>query len=356
MKVLYRFGYFCTVIILLCMCTASVAQPLTVDAGSDQTLCPNSTVTLGGTPTALGGLPPYTYSWSPPTGLSSTSVANPVANPSEFTIYTVTVTDDTGAVHTDIVSVTLSYLFFVGAGAPINFCLDSAGLIGGTNSAGQGVTYSWAPLEGLNDSTSPQPIAQPKLTTTYTLTATITGCQAKIDSVTVTVVQPPPIFAGNDTTIKEGSRLTLEANGGYFYEWTSAGAIMYPNTAKPDVEPIIATTYYLYGTDAIKRCHAYDTITVFVDASNDIVIYNTFTPNADGNNDTWYIGNILKYPDSRLEVYNRNGKLVYRTLGYANLWDGKSFLGEDLPAAPYFYILDLGNGSGTFHGTVTIVK
>lgn len=348
---------FC-LLIIGSICGSLMAQSLTVDAGPDKVLCPNGTVTLGGNPTAIGGLAPYTYSWSPTTGLSSTNIANPTANPADFTIYTVTVTDDTGAVHVDMVSVTLSPLFFVGAGTSINFCKDSSGIIGGINNpVGQGIIYSWAPLEGLNDSTLAQPTAQPKVTTIYTLTSTILGCTAVTDTVTVNVVQPPPIFAGNDITIKDGTRLTLQAQGGYNYEWTSSGNVLYPNTEAPDVEPHEATTYILYGTDAIKRCHAYDTILVNVDSCKDIVIYNTFTPNADGNNDTWYIGNIQKYPDNRLEVYNRNGKLVYRTLGYLNTWEGKSFLGDELPAATYFYILELGgNSSGTFHGTVTIVK
>jgi hypothetical protein len=43
--------------------------------------------------TVAGGLPPYTYSWSPAAGLSSTTIANPVASPTVTTTYTLTVTD-----------------------------------------------------------------------------------------------------------------------------------------------------------------------------------------------------------------------------------------------------------------------
>jgi hypothetical protein len=41
-----------------------------------------------------GGLSPYTYSWSPAAGLSSTTIPNPVASPTVTTTYTLTVTDN----------------------------------------------------------------------------------------------------------------------------------------------------------------------------------------------------------------------------------------------------------------------
>ena len=347
---------FCIVFFSLCILNI-VAQPLSADAGPDQTVCPESSVILGGSPSATGGLPPYTYSWSPSAGLSSTSVSNPSATPADATSYTLTVTDDTGAVQVAVVNITMAYIFYVNAGAPIALCLDESGTIGGTNNiTGQGVTYSWSPSTGLNDTTLPQPTAQPEETTVYTLTSTIPGCPAKIDSVTVTVMPPPPIFAGNDITIKEGERATLHASGGYNYTWSGGGGLTYPNTADPDAEPVITAIYFLYGTDAANRCFAYDTITVYVEPSDDVVFYNTFTPNEDGNNDTWYIGNIHKYPNNRLEIYNRNGKLIYKANGYNNSWDGKTYLGEYLPAATYFYIMRLDIGAETYHGTVTIVK
>ena len=89
---------------------------------------------------------------------------------------------------------------------------------------------------------------------------------------------------------------------------------------------------------------------------SNVVLYNTFTPNYDGNNDYWYIGNIYKYPSNHLEVYNRDGKLVYKANGYFNTWDGKSYTGNELPSATYFYVLDLGNGTAALHGIVTIVR
>ncbi|MES2286329.1 MAG: gliding motility-associated C-terminal domain-containing protein [Bacteroidota bacterium] len=348
--------YLFNIIFLLFFINSSFAQFI-AEAGLNQTICPGDNVIIGGAPSAMGGKAPYTYLWSPSTGLSNPTSPNPSASPDDFTVYTLTVTDDTGAVQSDAMSITVSYIVYVNAGTGVDFCREGSDIIGGSNNVtGLGVSYSWAPGPGLNDSTLPQPIASPLITTTYTLTATIAGCPPKIDTVVVTVIQPPPINAGTDITIKEGEVAILQASGGFFYEWSPSSILLYFNTANPDAEPIVNTDYYLYGTDKERRCSAKDTMTVFVEPNSEIVLYNTFTPNKDGNNDTWYIGNIHKYPRNRLEIYNRNGKLVFKANGYLNNWDGKTFLGEELPAATYFYMLDLGEGAGQFHGTVNIVQ
>lgn len=74
--------------------TAIAALPLAANAGPDQAVAPGGSCTLQGS--ASGGVPPYTYSWSPSTGLSASNVANPTASPTTITNYTLTVTDSLG--------------------------------------------------------------------------------------------------------------------------------------------------------------------------------------------------------------------------------------------------------------------
>ena len=69
-----------------------------VDAGPDAVLFPKSTVILNGSGSG-------TYLWSPSTGLSSTTIANPVATPSISITYTLTVTDANGCTAFDTVHV-----------------------------------------------------------------------------------------------------------------------------------------------------------------------------------------------------------------------------------------------------------
>jgi len=75
----------------------------TINAGLDQTICVGSSVVL----TATGGV---TYSWSPTTGLSSSTGSPVTANPATTQTYTITGTDSNGCINTDTVLVTVTPL------------------------------------------------------------------------------------------------------------------------------------------------------------------------------------------------------------------------------------------------------
>jgi len=53
-----------------CM-TLTLDPQLTADAGPNQQICTGASTSIGGTPSAIGGTSPYTYSWNPVTFLSS---------------------------------------------------------------------------------------------------------------------------------------------------------------------------------------------------------------------------------------------------------------------------------------------
>ena len=77
--------------------------PPVANAGADKLIyCPGSTTLQG---SASGGTPPYSYSWSPTTGLNFFTTANPLAFPTTTTRYTLTVTDSKGQKGTDDVIV-----------------------------------------------------------------------------------------------------------------------------------------------------------------------------------------------------------------------------------------------------------
>ena len=68
------------------------------DAGIDTTICMGTSFTLGGTPTgAAGNGGPYTYMWSPTTGLSNPTDPNPIYTPSGLGTVTFTVQVDDGS-------------------------------------------------------------------------------------------------------------------------------------------------------------------------------------------------------------------------------------------------------------------
>jgi hypothetical protein len=180
-------------------------NPLTADAGLDQAICVeiNSGVDssiIGGQPSATGGVPPYSYSWSftlmDPSGyethashfLNDTTLANPMVvdysnhynNDTNFPYLYLTVTDATGATCMASTRITVS-TFVVTLGGTVSFYItqgDSVHCFGGDVSGGMGPsTYLWTPNHGLIDSTNYEFWTKPDTTTRYTLTITDSvGC------------------------------------------------------------------------------------------------------------------------------------------------------------------------------------
>lgn len=75
-----------------------------------------------------------------------------------------------------------------------------------------------------------------------------------------------------------------------------------------------------------------------------IVMPTFFTPNNDGTNDEWVIKGLSVYPEAKIQIFDRYGKLL-KELRPNNLsadvsWDG-SFNGQQLPSSDYWYVLKL---------------
>ena len=179
-------------------CTATATVTVTVEplpapnAGPDRVLCSGQSATLGSP--AVSGL---TYSWSPSTGLSSTSAAQPTVtrtntgNAPTTTTYTLTAVSPTGCVGSSTVRVTVNPAVAADAGPARTFCSGGSAQLG-AGTAQNGVSYQWSPATGLSNpailtptvtltNTTGAPITQ-----TYTLTATANGCQ-NFGTVQVTV-------------------------------------------------------------------------------------------------------------------------------------------------------------------------
>jgi len=83
--------------------TVFVVPDFAMDAGPDDTICLNGSAQLNATTDICCG--PYTYSWSPGTTLSDSTIANPIAAPTENTTYTVNITSAAGCTIADILTV-----------------------------------------------------------------------------------------------------------------------------------------------------------------------------------------------------------------------------------------------------------
>ncbi len=167
--------------------------------------------------------------------------------------------------------------------------------------------------------------------------------------------------------------VTLEVIGGsielvvtgattpFIYDW--AGPANFAATTK-DLANLSQGTYNVTVTDAnncIKTTSAIVDIQVVLaeDDNCELFIPNVFTPNGDGVHDYFEIRCLYNFENSEVQIFNRNGNLVFKKDHYGNIdywgskdkayWNGHSennlnFMGSELPVGTYYYILKLGNG------------
>lgn len=98
----------------------------------------------------------------------------------------------------------------------------------------------------------------------------------------------------------------------------------------------------------------------------EMIIPDGFSPNNDGVGDYFRITCIDRYPDAKIEIFNRWGNMVYSQNQYGNInvwgdidawWDGRSkhkwnFSDDLLPVGTYFYILRLNQGAKPITGSI----
>ncbi|AHM63151.1 hypothetical protein D770_24530 [Flammeovirgaceae bacterium 311] len=82
-----------------------------------------------------------------------------------------------------------------------------------------------------------------------------------------------------------------------------------------------------------------------------LFIPNVFTPNGDAINDYFEIKKIHLYPENKLTIYNRYGKIVYQESGYKNLWSA-----QNLPGGSYFYQLTIAGNKKGYKGWVEVLR
>jgi gliding motility-associated-like protein len=85
----------------------------------------------------------------------------------------------------------------------------------------------------------------------------------------------------------------------------------------------------------------------------DIDIPNFFTPNDDGDNDTWVPENLEGFPKAQVEVFDRYGRIITQ-FGHKGEWDG-TYNGSLLPTGDYWYTITL-DGGRQFVGNVTLYR
>lgn len=194
-----------------------------VTCNADFGVCEGSGDTLGAM--ISGGTAPFTYAWTPSTGLSATNILNPMASPTVSTTYSLMVTDSNGCSASDSMMVTVFTRPSVDAGSDTTINCGTSITLGGSPTASGGAggyTYSWT--GNVSSASASNPSATPvTLSTTYMVMVTDSNGCSSGDSVVISL--SGTAVPGTQTFSYSGSvqtfvvpacvtSLTLEAWGG----------------------------------------------------------------------------------------------------------------------------------------------
>ncbi|GAB3999097.1 hypothetical protein GCM10028807_48370 [Spirosoma daeguense] len=241
-------------------------------AGADAGFCAGTPVQIGGAP--IPGVPGVTYSWAPATGLSCTTCAQPFANPSSPTTYTLTMTlplsgggscQTTDAVVVTPVAAPVTPNF---AGPDVTICIGNTATIG--TPAEPGFTYTWAPGNYLVTNNSAQVTFQPGSLAmptpnpiTYYVTALKNGCTF-VDQMQASVIEARAGVDGcGPRTIGEPDRTP---NIGETYTWTRLSGP--GNFVGPTNLPVVPVTASVGGATTYRLTVTYNSTT----CTDDVVV------------------------------------------------------------------------------------
>lgn len=155
-------------------------------------------------------------------------------------------------------------------------------------------------------------------------------------------------------TLGESSDLSVVgADPNVAVNWSNPEFLDNASSTTPTATPEDNITFTVSGQ--VDGCVLTDQVTL--ELGPPIIIYNTFTPNSDGINDTWTLTGIQRFPNCQVNVFDRWGQNIFKNTGYAKAWDG-TYKGNYLPTGAYYYTIELNSLEVTIApltGVVSIV-
>ncbi|MFN8349573.1 MAG: gliding motility-associated C-terminal domain-containing protein [Spirosomataceae bacterium] len=183
---------------------------------------------------------------------------------------------------------------------------------------------------------------------THLLTYRITGTSdCRSGSITRQAVVIPIVTPNLPTEIEvwRGGSVQLNADigPGFSYTWSPPAFIDDVRSSKPKVSPD-ANTQYQVRISGGYGCEISSSVKIII--KQKIWIPDVFTPNGDGNNDTWDLKGLEDYPDVEITVFNRWGEVIFYSKGYQKPFDGLRD-GKPLPEGIYAYKLSTNSEPGS---------
>jgi gliding motility-associated-like protein len=313
------------------------------------------------------------YKWNfgdPASGASNTdSVANPNHTYTAFGKYLVTLTltsneGCTGAISKLYTGIHRQPLANFDTDNPNGVCLNEAITFSDKSTGDDGTISSWTWQAGDGSAAITYDNGFTHFVHTYasagTYNATLSikndfGCQNDT-SLPVKIFSLPMVDAGPDQLVLQGrpAQLFGKTSGDVVkLEWTPSTWLSSSSVASPVVNNPLSDILYTLTGETINGCSATDQVLVKI--LYPLQIPNAFSPNGDGINDVWNVKYLADYPGATVEIFDRYGKLVFRSVGYNKPWDG-NFNGGPVPVGVYYYIITPKNNAPTVNGSVTVLR
>jgi gliding motility-associated-like protein len=293
-------------------------------------VCKGSTVSL----VASGA---QSYTWLPfEAVLAISNHSFVIANPQSTTNYTLVGANSKGNVSCPQ---QISYVISV-VNPPVLATSGSIALCEGyktTLKAFGASEYTWQPLKGLSFSKGEAVVANPLVTTTYTIQgSSIENCSSTT-TLLVEVNKKPFVFAGRDTSYQINEPIFIQAKSNGHINWISGEGIDCPDCPTTRIYPTYSGCYVVEATNDFN-CTSRDQVCLTIARDFNVYLPNSFTPDNNGLNDVFYVyGDNLS--EVKLLIFNRWGELIFESNGEQVGWDGRAKNGEPCPAGTYVYQL-----------------
>jgi hypothetical protein len=222
----------------------TVYPQMVVSLSPDQTICSGQSDTLD----ASGGA---IYSWSPRTGLSSTSINNPVASPTVTTAYTVTINDGNGCTETEDMTLTVNSIPTSGFTVSSPICIGQTSTITYTGNGSALSTFNWN-FDGGNvisgAGAGPYQINW-TAPSTYNISLSVSenGCTSTVTSVPQIVGQTTTSISVIDSINCNGmnnGQVTAVPTGAspFQYHWSNTQTTQIASNLSPNIQYTVTVT------------------------------------------------------------------------------------------------------------------
>ncbi|MBI3520850.1 MAG: gliding motility-associated C-terminal domain-containing protein, partial [Bacteroidetes bacterium] len=200
--------------------------------------------------------------------------------------------------------------------------VNSASICSGSSAtltANGATNYTWSPAATLSGNTGSVVIANPMVTTIYSVTGANSSCTATASS-TVNVTTTPTLSASSATACS-GTAATLTVTGAANYTWSPSSSLSSSTGSVVTANPALTQTYSITG--AVGTCTNVTTTTVNVNVTPTVSVNSasicsgssaTLTANG-ATNYTWSPVTNLSTSTGSVVVANPNATTVYSVLG-----------------------------------------